>query len=112
MVVVNDGRDEIRNKLKEIISQMKVGTDGTTPSKTDTALGNAVYTDSTSESDGGIGVAEFSIRLGSGDGNGNTLKEVGTFDSTGTLITRSTHAGIDKDSGFELLTEAKLEVKE
>lgn len=108
----SSGLDSIRDFLASEIADIAVGTDGTSPSTTDTSLGNVVITKSVSNTkDGGVGEVTHVIRVKSGEANGEALRELGTKDSSGELEDRFTFSEINKTSDFEIEFRVKQKVR-
>lgn len=107
MVFVNAARNALRDKMQADVNEAAVGTDGTTASETDTAIGMEVYSDNEAggvvQSNDGNGGSKWEFTIGLSNANTNTLREVVLRDSgTTTLWVRITHAGILKENNFEL----------
>lgn len=98
----NQGRNNVRDFLQGDISEIAVGTDATEPNQADTALGAEVFRAASSNVIAGTGKVRYVMRLGTGDANGETLTEAGTFDASGDLQTRHTFGGTPKSSGQEI----------
>lgn len=91
---------------------MGAGTDGSEPSTTDSDLGDEVIRKAfRSEEDAGTGTGEFTMRLLSGEANGNEIREIGLFDSSGALYARFNFASISKTNDFEVQFEVTAEVR-
>lgn len=86
------------NSLSNSITHMGVGDDNTTPLKTDTTLGNETYRESIFKTNSGPDFIFWDLRLDETENNGNTIKEVGTFDASsgGNLYTRNLTTSFDK----------------
>lgn len=98
----NTGKNSIRDFLAGEITDIAVGTDGTDPTVSDTSLGNQILEKGASAATGGDGEVTHTIRLGTTEGNGSDLREVGTKDSAGDLEDRITFAAVTKTSDFEV----------
>jgi len=110
--LTNDGRNAIRDFLRDELADMAVGTDGSEASTTDTALGNYVITKPyKSEQNAGDGAAQYDIRLLSTEANGNALRELGLLTGAGDLYARLVFAEINKTSDFEVEFEVTAEVQ-
>lgn len=92
------------------ISRFGIGTGTTAPASTDTSLENPVYFDAPTNlvSTKEVSAIDFpspyvlrvEFTIGSGDGNGYLITELGLFSGSGSLIARRTNVGINKTSDF------------
>lgn len=107
-MIVDDGFEKENQLLNSNINTAKVGTDDTAPSASDSDLGSSVATMSTT--DGTVSKNTYTVKatLGSTQGNGNTLNEVGLFFSGGTIYTRETHPDLEKTSADEVIYFYKI----
>lgn len=107
-LTVNAGMDLIRDLLNgdavDPLTHFAVGTDDTAASSGDTTLGTEVFRDTFTQTTEDPKQLEIRYYLGSGDANGNTLKEVGLFNaaSGGTMYARAVHTGIVKDTSVAI----------
>jgi hypothetical protein len=110
--LTNDGRNAIRDFLQSDLDDMAVGTDGTDPSATDTALGNEVLRKAfKSEKDTGDGSGQYDMRVLSTEANGSALRELGLYTGGGALYARIAFAEINKTSDFEVEFEVTATVQ-
>lgn len=100
----------IRDHLQGEYAEIAVGTDGTAPVPTDTTLGAEVAREASTGSTGATGEVTHAMRLGTGDANGESLREAGNVDSLGALRDRITHAVVAKTSAFEVEYRIKTRV--
>ena len=80
------------------LTKFAVGTSGTAPAAGDTDLGAQVILGDMTETTFATGKVTFKYYLGSGVGNGNTLREAGLKDVAGHLFARSTFTDVEKDA--------------
>jgi len=94
-------------------SHIAWGTDDTSFSVEDSALGTEVVRASITDTDLQSQTVVFLSTLTTADGNSNTLTEVGLFDaaSNGNMFVRDTFAGIAKTNQFEIDTEIVIRVQ-
>ena len=110
MVLVDDGKNRLRDLINDDIYQGQVGTDSTAATASDTALGSAVAGTNKSltltKSDKHI---QIDYTILSTEGNTNTLKEYGINQNTGTdFLMRQTFNDLVKDNSKELLISTQL----
>jgi len=110
MVATNEQLDDIASYLAGKVATIAVGTDGTAETKTDTTIGNQVFSGAATVTSEGIGEKTFSVRLQAADADGDDLKEIVLLDSGGNLLARKTFAVISKTNNFELEFEYTEEV--
>lgn len=102
-VATDDLLNALRDEVKAQAANGLVGTDDAAPTESDASLSSQVHSEALDEErDGATGEVTLNWRLDTSEGNGNTLNEAGVEDSSGNLLARLTHAGIDKTSDFEL----------
>ena len=111
MVVTNDFKEEMINKVSADLGSGKVGTSGQVATENNTAL-IAPVAGTTVGLDGSVAGKQITItyNLDSVSGNGNVLKEYGSFLSSGALIQRSNFFGISKTNNIELQVTTTLQV--
>lgn len=87
--------------------RIRIGTDSTPPAATQTDIIAPLLNDSeqlistvTENVSSTPGLTEFIATLGTAQGNGETLREVGLFTSNGTMIARQVYGDIVKSSTF------------
>ena len=114
-MITNAGLNLIRNWMYgdsvNALSHIGVGTGITTPQATDTALEASVIRKAFStQTKGSDGIATYEMQLLTSEGNGNTLTEVGIFNSAsvGDMLNRITHTGVPKTSATELKYEIEI----
>ena len=118
MVVVNDFlnkvRDYIHGDTENTMDYMAWGDDNTPPVTTDTSLGNEfLRKQCSSRAKIGLGEEKYQAIMGTGEGNGNTIKEMAIFDaaSAGTMMFRQLIEPIPKESSFSLTFEITFKAK-
>lgn len=112
MTVVNNGKDTIRDAILTTVDKIAAGTDGSGTTSNMTSLIDEVIRKTSSNLEGqDLGESLHRIRLTVSEANGETLREVGTLDSSGDLISRNAHAPIDKNNTFELVYEISINAK-
>ena len=96
--------------ISPLITHIAVGDDDTTPTESDTTLGNETYRDAIFTSNVGANFLTWDVRLDSTENNGNTIKEIGSFDaaSVGNMYTRNLTTVFDKTSAKEAYYQIKL----
>lgn len=121
MVFVNDGKNCVRDWLGGQVvgspSHMAIGSSSTTAYSTDTALGSEINRtrrifDSITRTDKYV---ELEMILPSTEPSGLmpiTMREVGVFNGspTGSMFTRRTFAGIEKNENIEYQTILSLKI--
>lgn len=109
--LTNTGRNALRDALQADLDDMAIGTDGSEPSTTDTALGAKILEKAfDGEADDGPGALFTSMRVLSSEANGSTIRELGLKSGTD-LYARVVFAGIDKTQDFEIDFEVTATVK-
>ena len=101
-------------------SHISVGTGTTAAAADDTALETEVYPDGANRSTIDYKTkpsskkVRFQMNVAAGEGNGNTLTEVGALNaaSGGTLMNHFIHTGITKTSSFELVYQVVTELSD
>jgi hypothetical protein len=84
------------------IDRIGFGTDGAGPFPGDTALTGAYTKAVGAVSYPAAGQVRFDWSLGTGEGNGMTIREFGLGCTDGTLFARKTRGGIEKQSDISL----------
>lgn len=107
--IFDDVQEDVLAFLAANVGNANVGTDNTTPTSSDSALGAQVFEDSiddtdTTQSDR----VTFSLQIGSGEANGNTLAEAGLEDITGALWLRELLNSIAKTSDIQLFIDYRI----
>ena len=104
MVILNQGGTAIRDAVAASITTGQYGSDGTTESAGDTALGTPIAATQLTVSKTSAGLTiETTHDLDSVTGNGNTLREYALQTSTQD-ITRVTTTDLVKDNTKEVVT--------
>lgn len=106
---LNHGREKVRDFLLTETGMIAVGTDDSPPKETQTALGNEVERNEASAGRDGTGRLRHTMRLGTGDANGEDIQEAAIVDENGDLDTRHTFADIaktvDKEVEIQVIEE-------
>lgn len=109
---------EIRANTKTYIStevtHIGVGDDSTTPTPTDSALGNETFIDAVDDTDTSqTGKAVMSLRIATTENNGNDIDEVAAFDaaSGGNLKSRDVITTISKTSDIQVYIDLEYETR-
>ena len=108
--------DTLKTAVKTSITtngtHMAVGTDNTTPTVGDTALGAEVTRKAIQESTVGTSDVILSLFLNSAESNGNSLVEVGLLDAvaTGNLLVRDIFTTITKNSSIEVWIDIEEQI--
>ena len=117
-MITNAGLNLLRNWMYgdsvNPLSHIGIGTGTSTPQVTETDLVTSILRKAfTSQVKGSDGIATYEMTLLTSEGNGNTLAEVGIFNavSSGDMLNRITHIGIDKTSDIELKYEIEISDK-
>jgi hypothetical protein len=108
-MMLNQGRDIVRDLLREAISTVVIGTGATSETGADTGLEAQIAEKPASLLNGATGVVVARGRLSVSEGNGNTITEGGATIG-GVLISRTTHSGLAKTSLVEAETEVTYRV--
>jgi len=118
MAVTNTIIDQVKQDILDrfdIFTHIAVGSDGTSDSPSDTALGNEVLRKTFTEynKDTLNFTYLWSIQLALTEANGYTLQEVGIFDdaSGGNLGIRKTFTAIEKTSDKEVWIDLQLNIE-
>jgi len=106
MVITTTGKNRIIELLKNDISSMEIGTDGTTATSSDTSLGSPLIS---TKHVPVINVSDKTLtlthRVASTEGNGQIFRELGVFLNTDTiLLDRVVFPDVSKNSGIEVTT--------
>jgi len=110
---MSSARTDFITQLNTLITHTATGDDDTTPTVSDTTLGNEtlreVYFDKVLISTTGIG---FTMFQDTADNNGEDIKETGLFDASsgGNLYSHSLTNAISKDSAKEVFIETQINV--
>lgn len=112
MTLLNAGLNKVKDLIANDLSTMILGTDGTTPTESDTGLiapqSATEKSITVSTSDKTIGIKYI---LRSTEGNGVTYREAGTKFSGGTHFDRFTFTPVAKDNTFELHIRKRFFIK-
>ena len=90
-----------------------IGTDNTTPTAADTALGAEVFRDTIDEFDSSVtNKVTASLIVATTEANGNAIAEVGWLDAVaaGNLWTRNTITAINKTSDIQLFLSTTITI--
>lgn len=101
---------DIDQSTNENASHLAIGTDDTTPTVNDSALGNEVHRNAvTSTTDGGSSL-QITTLFDTGEANGNTLVEVALFtaSSGGTMLNRAIISDVEKTDQKTLTVDVTL----
>ena len=104
-------KNGILNFLTTNITHVAVGDSTTTPTETDTTLGNEQTREALAETASTSGdTATFTMFLDTGDANGDDIEEVGLFNASsgGTMYLRTKTSSITKDSAREVFIESSV----
>ncbi len=110
---LDDIRDDTKNYIESDVTSIGVGDDDTTPTPTDTILGNETFRDTVDEYDtSGTGVIIASLRIATTENNGEDIDEVGTFDdpSSGNMKSRNIITTISKTSDIQVYLDIKYTI--
>lgn len=109
-LIVDSGLSGLANLVSGTTSNpitiLKAGDGNTAPSATDTVLSGAQvgpdksFSVVTVDSGGTPGLIDFQTSLGTGEGNGSTIQEVGLFFSDGTMFSRQVIGAVTKTSAI------------
>jgi len=108
--------DTLKTAVKTSVTtngtHMAVGTDNTTPTVGDTALGTEVTRKALQESTVGTSDIILSLYLNSTESNGNSLVEIGLLDaaSSGNLLVRDIFTTITKNSSTEVWIDIEEQI--
>ncbi len=113
-ILVNTGKSRIANLINggssTVFTDIAIGEDGTAPLVTDTALGNESKRSTATVSESPSGTAKWEHLFTFASGEVFSLKEIGVFDSTTTMMNRATFSQIDVDSSKTLNATVELVV--
>ena len=107
-VLLNREKDVVKADIASGITYGAFGTDDTTPTSADTALGDEIFRGTIDEVDSsGTSTVIISSRLLSTDANGNAIAEYGTFDAAtgGSMFNRGTITTINKTSDIQIFID-------
>lgn len=109
---LNTIRDDIRASIISNSTHLAVGDDNTTPTASDTALGNELTRKDRQEYTEGVSDVIISLFLNSLESNGNALNEVGMFDaaSSGNLLERNIFTTVNKSSSIEIWIDIEEQI--
>jgi len=117
MVIVQDILDSVSSTALnafDSFTHIALGDDNTTPTVSDTALGNEFIRKTFEESIKNTSVHTylFEIKLGLSEGNGNTIKEIGIFDAStgGVLGIRNLTNEVAKTSDIEMVIDLQVSI--
>lgn len=108
---LNAIRDAAIDYINDNFTHIAVGDNNTTPSPSDTALGNEFLRKTFQETDTLTpGQIILSMRISTTEGNGNTIKEVGVFDAGagGNMATRNLTTEYAKTSSKEVWIDVTI----
>jgi len=109
---IDEIKDAVLDRMESKFAYIAVGTDDTTPSSSDTALGNEVLRKSRQEylRDDTNGKITVSMWILSTEANGNDLKEVGVFDTSsgGNLYSRNVFNTLTKNNNIEVWIDVEF----
>ncbi len=104
-MILNQGRNRIRDLIRDAVGTVAIGSGTTTETGADTGLETQVAEKPASVFDGATGEFRARGRLTSAENNGDSLTEAGATIG-GDLISRTTHSPLAKSS----LIEAEYEI--
>lgn len=104
--------DNIITELNNTITHMAVGDDDTTPTISDTTLGNETFRDALFDTTTATDTISFISFLDTTENNGDDIKEEGLFDdpTTGDMYQRGLTNLIEKTSSVETFIEVRLAI--
>ena len=112
--LLDEMKDAALDRMQSEFTYIAVGTDDTTPTETDTTLGNEVLRKERQEysRDDTNGKITVSMWILSTEANSNDLKEVGVFDASsgGNMFSRNTFNTISKNNNIELWIDLEFTV--
>lgn len=98
--------------MLNIVEDVAVGSGGSGTTTNMTSLEDEIIRKTSDDVEGqDLGESLHRIRLTTSEANGETLRECGTLDVDGDLITRNVHAPIEKNDTFEVIYEVSINVK-
>lgn len=106
-------RTNLKSDVDTLFTHGAIGTDSTTPTAGDTALGTEVFRDARDDfDDSATATVVASLNVGTTEANGNSIAEYGWFNdaSSGTMWTRDTITTITKTSDVELYLETSITI--
>lgn len=107
-------RSDIKDALEVLFTYGAIGTDNTTPTESDTALGTEVFRDAIDDFDkSAADKVVASLRVLPTEANGNDIKEGGWFNasSSGTMWTRNTLNTITKTSDIQIYFDVEITIE-
>lgn len=105
-------RSDVLAYLVANVARGHVGTDGTAPTAADGGLLAQVFEDSFDDTDTSqVDSRTFTLQIGSGEANGNTILEGGAELSDNTSVIRNLINSINKTSDIQLWLAVKLTVE-
>ena len=106
-------RDAVADDMETAFTHGAIGTDSTTPTAGDTALGGEVLRDAIdSFSNPGTGIVTASLRVTATEANGNSIAEYGWLSaaSVGSLWVRNAITPITKTSDIQVFLDSQIEI--
>ena len=104
-------RDDIKTLMETLFVTGDVGDDNTTPTSSDTALGNSVFSDGIDEFDSSVTDAvTASFRILTTEANGETIKETGWLDTSANLLTHNLVNDINKTSDISIFVDTTIQI--
>lgn len=108
-LLFSGSRDAVLDYMETTIVNANVGTGSTAPSAADTALATQVFEDVIDSIDTtAVDRRVFTLEIGSGEANGNTIREGGFELSSGNLAGRWLLNSILKTSDIQLWLDATI----
>jgi hypothetical protein len=108
-------RSEVKDYLETIFLYGATGDDNTTPTPSDTTLGNETFRDNidTFDKDSQVDKVTATLIIGTTQNNGNDVDEYGIFDdpTTGTMYVRDLLNTISKTSDIQLYIDETLTIE-
>ncbi|WP_254535246.1 hypothetical protein [Halomarina litorea] len=99
--------DGLCGKDTPALSEMAVGTNGTTPAETDRSLGNEVARIPLSSIEGNGDEVLTAAYLDEGEANGNTLQEIGLY-ADDRFLNHASISPVDKDASTTVTIEVSI----
>lgn len=106
-------RDNIKTDIEGLFTHGAIGTDSTTPTAADTALGAEVFRSAIDVFDSAVtNKITATLIVGGSEANGNDVKETGWFDdpSAGTMYVRNTLTTISKIDSIQLNLDTQITI--
>lgn len=111
--LLNQVRDDIQDDIETNFTHGAVGNDNTTPTASDTELGNEQFRDAVDDVDKSVdNKITVTIQITPTENNGNTIRETGWFNaaSTGTMWTRDTLTDLNKTSDISVYIDTTITI--